>query len=149
MNIEQVANVLGKAAAIDNRDVGRAAVLAWNEIIGELEYEDALAAVTRFRIESPGVYLEPGHVRRIARIIRDERRRGEVVKALPPSRFAIAEGSTGRHEEIEKFLQDFSAKRSIQEAEKAQASGEPLSPSDAIRERALARARAEKRGVRA
>lgn len=137
MNIEQVALVLGKAAAVDNRDVGRAAVLAWNEIIGDLEFQDALAAVTRFRIESPGVYLEPGHVRRIAKVIRDERRKGEVVKALP----SVPQNPAGA-ERVRQVLAELAAKRAIPEM----GIERPVPPrSESIHERALARARAEKR----
>lgn len=146
MNLEQVGRVLAKAAAIDNRDVGRANTLAWNEIIGDLDFQDALAAVTRFRVESPGVYLEPGHVRRIARIIREEREKSAVTKALPPGRF---EDDPSRREraargaaKMREFLIELAAKRSVPAAD---APARPPTRSESIHARALARARAEKR----
>ncbi|GEM_PF-2611448 len=72
MNIEQTANVLAKAAAIDNRNQSDAAILAWHEIIGDLDYRDALNAVAQHRRESDA-YLMPVHIRRIAEKLRAER----------------------------------------------------------------------------
>lgn len=150
MNIEQVSHVLAKAAAVDNRDVGRAAVLAWNEVIGDLDFEDALAAVTRHRRESPGVYLEPGHIRRIARIIREEREKSAVTKALPPGRF---EDDPDRIERtmrgatrVRQLLAELAAKRAVPDDEPLIG---PPTRSESIHARALARARAERKGARA
>lgn len=146
MNIEQVGRVLGKAAAVDNRDVGRAATLAWNEIIGDLDFADSLAAVTRFRIESPGVYLEPGHVRRLARIIREEREKSAVTKALPPGRFEDdpdrVERTRRNVDKVRELLADLATKRAVPEAERET---RPPTRSESIYARALARARHEKR----
>ena len=72
MNIEQAAAVLAKAAALDNRSQSDAAILAWHEVIGDLDYRDALNAVTIHRRESTE-YLMPVHVRRIAEKLRTER----------------------------------------------------------------------------
>lgn len=77
MNLEEVGAVLAKAAAIDNRTIGEANMLAWHEIIGHLDVRDCLAAVTRHRIESPDVYLQPGHVLRLAVQVRKERQERE------------------------------------------------------------------------
>lgn len=68
-----IAAKLAKAAAIDNRVQSDTAILAWHEIIGSLDVRDALAAVTRHRIEAPDVYLQPGHVLRLAEKVRAER----------------------------------------------------------------------------
>lgn len=73
MNIEQAAAVLAKAAALDNRSQSDAAILAWHEVIGDLDFRDALEAVATHRRESDA-YLMPVHVRRIAEKLRTERR---------------------------------------------------------------------------
>lgn len=76
MNIEQTAHVLAKAAALDNRNQSDAAILAWHEVIEDLDYRDALEAVAVHRRESTD-YLMPVHVRRIADRLRRERCEGE------------------------------------------------------------------------
>jgi hypothetical protein len=76
VNHEQTALVLAKAAGIDQRTVGAADVLAWHEIIGDLEYADALAAVSAHYAESSD-RLMPAHVRRHALAIARERHRIE------------------------------------------------------------------------
>lgn len=72
MNIEQTAVILAKVAALDNRNDTDAAVLAWHEAIGDLDYRDALEAVAIHRRESTE-YLMPAHIRRIAAQLRKER----------------------------------------------------------------------------
>lgn len=75
MNIEQTAKVLTKIQLIDNRQVGQLTILEWHDIIGDLEYEDAIAAVRIHRNESTE-YLTPAHIRmNISRVERDLRRR--------------------------------------------------------------------------
>lgn len=140
MNVQQTAAVLAKAAAVDNRDVGQAAVMAWHEIIGDLDLAECLEAVARHRRDSPGVYLEPGHVRRIAKVIRDENRKGDVIRALP----AVPQNPAGA-ERVRQVLAELAAKRAMPELgiEKP-----PPTRSESIHERALARARAEKRSNR-
>lgn len=82
-----IARVLAKAAAFDQRTVGEADVLAWHEALSDLDASDALAAVTRHYARDTA-RLMPAHVRAEARAVRDERRREQVhdVRALP-SRF--------------------------------------------------------------
>lgn len=48
MTLDEVARLLGKCAAFDQRTVGRADVLAWHETIGDLDPETALRAVSRW-----------------------------------------------------------------------------------------------------
>jgi hypothetical protein len=106
MNIEQTANVLAKAAAIDNRNQSDAAILAWHEIIGDLDYRDALNAVAQHRRESDA-YLMPVHIRRIAEKLRTERqdreRRDEQHLALE-AYAATAGPLTDRSAEIRAFV---------------------------------------------
>lgn len=148
MNIQQTATVLAKAAAVDNRDVGQAAVMAWHEIIGDLELAECLEAVARHRRDQPGVYLEPGHVRRIAKVIRDERRKGEVIKTLPPNRFELTsrgEPSVRGADRVREILAEIAAKKAVPEPD---TNARPPTRSESIHARALARARAEKRTAR-
>lgn len=107
MNIEQTSFVLAKAAAIDNRNQSDAAILAWHEIIGDLDYRDALAAVTRHRIDSPDVYLQPGHVLRLAAQVRKERQdreRADEQQRELEAYAATAGPLTDRSEEIRAFV---------------------------------------------
>jgi hypothetical protein len=85
---EDVVDVLTKAAAFDQRTVGRADVLAWHEVIGRLDRDDALAAVTRHYTESRDRVM-PADVVRLARVVREDRRRLEArSEALAlPSRY--------------------------------------------------------------
>jgi hypothetical protein len=67
-----VGRVLAKAAAFDQRTVGEADVLAWIEVIGDLEAADALEAVSRHYAETDR-RLMPVHVLDQARRVRLER----------------------------------------------------------------------------
>lgn len=146
MNIAETGRVLAKAAAIDNRDVGQAAVLAWHEILAEVDYADALAAVSRHRIEAPDVYLQPGHVRRLVRIIRDERRASTVVRSLPPGRLEDDPERTARvttgAARVRVLLAELAAKRSVPDED---APTRPPTRAESIHTRALARARGDRR----
>lgn len=85
MNPIDIANVLAKAAAFDQRTVGQADILAWHEALHDLDAADALAAVTRHYATSEQRIM-PVHVRRIAtdlarerhRIAREEQERREL-----------------------------------------------------------------------
>lgn len=72
MNIEQTAVILAKVAALDNRHDSDSAILAWHEVICDLDYTDALRAVAIHRMESTE-YLMPAHVRSIVARLRKER----------------------------------------------------------------------------
>jgi hypothetical protein len=72
---EDIIDVLAKAAAFDNRTVGKADVLAWHEVIGDLDRDDALAAVARFYGAVTERRIMPGDVRTLAGEIQRERRR--------------------------------------------------------------------------
>lgn len=74
MNPAEVSQVLAKAAAFDLRTVGQADVLAWLEAIGDLDVDDALAAVTRHYRDTTE-WLKPAHIRQLVDDIQRERRR--------------------------------------------------------------------------
>ena len=76
MTPAEVARVLAKASAFDQRTIGEADVAAWHEVVGRYEYADALAAVaghyavTRDR-------LMPADLIKQIRIVREDRARIE------------------------------------------------------------------------
>lgn len=75
MTPEQTGDVLAKAAAFDQRTVGVSDVLAWHEAIGELDFADALAAVTRFYTMVTERRMMPGDLHQLVAEIERERRR--------------------------------------------------------------------------
>ncbi len=76
MNLEEIGAVLAKAAGFDNRTIGQANLLAWHEVLGDLDVGDCLDAISQHHRESTE-YLMPAHVRRIALKLRAERRERE------------------------------------------------------------------------
>ena len=61
MQESETAKILAKAALIDNRHIDRETVKAWHEIIGHLEFDVALEALTIHRRNSTE-YLMPAHI---------------------------------------------------------------------------------------
>jgi hypothetical protein len=68
----ETAQLLGKAALIDNRKVDAATVEAWHEIIGHIDYRTALTSLTIHRASS-AEYLQPAHIIANLRKARDQR----------------------------------------------------------------------------
>lgn len=77
MNRNNMIDLLTAVAAGDRRQIGEADITAWTAVIGELPLDECLAAVVVHRRESPGVWLEPGHLLKIVRAARLERGRRE------------------------------------------------------------------------
>lgn len=87
MTPDQTKAVLAKCAAYDQRTVGHTDVLAWHDAIGDLDYTDALTAVTRYyRDNRDRIY--PADVRQQVLAIRNDRAQTQPheIRALP-SRF--------------------------------------------------------------
>jgi hypothetical protein len=57
----EVAQLLAKAALIDNRKIDAATVETWHELIGHVDYDTAMAALTIHRRTS-SEYLLPSHI---------------------------------------------------------------------------------------
>jgi hypothetical protein len=74
MNHGDTARVLAKAAAFDQRTVGEPDVLAWQEVLADIDFADALTAVSRHYAEHTERIM-PAHVRRLALQIDRDRRR--------------------------------------------------------------------------
>lgn len=106
MNPIDIANVLAKAAAFDQRTVGQADILAWHEALHDLDAADALAAVTR-HYSSSEQRIMPVHVRRIATELRRQRRELEREQEKQSAIAAYAEQAgplTDRSTEIQAFV---------------------------------------------
>lgn len=99
MNRTDVVTLLAKVTAFDQRTVGEADVLAWHDVLGDLDLADALAAVSMHYRESTERIM-PAHIRKLVREIRAERRRIEeksAARALP-GRFETDEERDARIE---------------------------------------------------
>ena len=71
MQKSEVAQLLAKAALIDNRRIDAATVEAWHEVIGHVPYDVALTALTIHRRTS-SEYLMPAHIIANLRKARDQ-----------------------------------------------------------------------------
>lgn len=62
MNIQETNQLLIRMQVIDNRQIGDSTVIAWHELVGDLDYGMAVEAVKLHQRESMA-YLTPAHVR--------------------------------------------------------------------------------------
>lgn len=86
MQESETAKILAKAALIDNRHIDRETVKAWHEVIGHIDFDVALAALTIHRRTSTE-YLMPAHIIANLRRARDERAiEANRLRALDPPR---------------------------------------------------------------
>lgn len=81
MTPADAAQVLTKAAAFDQRTIGRADALVWAEALDDVAVGDALEAVTRHYRESEA-RLMPAHVRRHVDQLRRDRTRAALESAV-------------------------------------------------------------------
>lgn len=126
-----VSRVLAKAAAFDRRTVGEVEVLAWLEAIGDLDVDDALAAVTAHYRESND-WLTPSHILKlVTEMDRDRRRKiREAREREAEQRAAITRGPVeDRSAEITAMVRSVAEKFTVP---------------DPIHAKALARARRER-----
>lgn len=87
MNAEETGRLLAVAAFYDNRKVDTPTVLAWHQVIGDLDYADAEVAVRAHYGGDATERLMPGHIRTGVRRIRSERIAKTVIPA-PPAELA-------------------------------------------------------------
>jgi hypothetical protein len=76
LQIRETANLLGRAALVDGREVTPDQVAVWHELIGHLEFQVAMAALDRHRSTSDR-YLEPAHILEQAKIVRQHQAHDE------------------------------------------------------------------------
>ena len=62
MNIQETNQLLIRIQVIDNRQIGDSTVIAWHELVGDLDYGLAVEAVKLHQRESTA-YLTPAYVR--------------------------------------------------------------------------------------
>lgn len=86
MTPDEVALVLTKASAVDQRTIGEADVLAWHEILERVELADAIEAVKRHYAASRERIM-PADVLKLSRTVRDERSRATAAPLALPGRF--------------------------------------------------------------
>lgn len=72
MTFDEVVDLLTLIAARDNRTVGRATALAWQEDVGDLEFADAREAV-RLHFRESTEWLMAAHIRQQVKAIREQR----------------------------------------------------------------------------
>jgi len=75
MNRAEVSLLLGVCASFDARTIGEADVIAWHDVLGDLNYSDAVNAV-KSHYGSSADRIMPAHVRSGVRQIRRERVNG-------------------------------------------------------------------------
>lgn len=124
MTPQETGDVLAKAAAFDQRTVGTADVLAWHEVIGNLDLADCLEAVTVHYRESTARAM-PADIRKLATAVRDRR---EARQRQKTGRLAVEAGTPDRSVEVKALVQ---------------AVADAL-PKPDVHQRALARARQER-----
>lgn len=78
MNHDETEALLIRASVIDSRKITPSMVDVWQEILANVDFTAAKAALVAHRREHPGVYLEPGHIRQqvIVALDRERARRG-------------------------------------------------------------------------
>ncbi|TMR88308.1 hypothetical protein [Nonomuraea basaltis] len=83
MTDDEFEKVLKYIAAADKRTFGKADLAVWGDIIGDLRFDDVMAAVRQHYRDSID-WLKPAHVRQAVRKARQDRS-GRAVPAAPPA----------------------------------------------------------------
>jgi len=146
VNITETSRLLTYVAAVDGRRVDDATVIAWHDILGDLQMADCQQAVRRHFAGSKD-WLMPAHVRELAIKVRDDRRPKHEALSLP-SRFEADE------ERIERVKRGIAVVvEALSESnERRAARREPsvvVDEREISRQRAIERARRERKGSRA
>lgn len=83
MTPSEVADILTAAAMFDRRTVGTADAMAWHAVVGDLPFDDALAAVRAHYTEGND-WLMPAHVRQRVKAMRRDRIERQIAPAPAP-----------------------------------------------------------------
>lgn len=87
MNVVEVGKLLTIASAYDNRTVSTESAVAWNEIIGYIDFDVAVEAV-KYHFRTSTEYLMPAHIvtgaRRVIEDIERQERRTRPALPRPP-----------------------------------------------------------------
>jgi hypothetical protein len=122
MNLKEAAQLLGLAAARDNRTPSEAMALAWHEDLGDLDFDVAREALGRHYRTSTD-YLMPVHIRRLGEdVVREQRR---AIREAREERLAIeaaaetdARPLTDRAPAIQEFVRQQALKFAVPEADR-------------------------------
>jgi hypothetical protein len=74
LNIKETGMVLAFVSLIDNRAVSEESILAWHELLKEVEFEDAKDAVTD-HFKTSTEYIRPAHIIQGARMVKMDRKK--------------------------------------------------------------------------
>lgn len=77
MDLPEVSKILALMAAYDQRKVGESDAMAWSEIIGQFDFDDAKAAVVAFYAFDADRRIMPADIVQFARTRRADRERRE------------------------------------------------------------------------
>jgi hypothetical protein len=83
MNAEQAGQVLAKCASYDRRKTGDADTIAWYQVLGDLAYDDCIAAVIAHYGETTD-WIMPAHIRNRVKEIRKQRIQDADMPPPPP-----------------------------------------------------------------
>lgn len=140
MTFDDIKRLLAMAAARDNRTPSQAMALAWNQDLGDLEYDECVEGMNRHYRSADPIWITPQHIRGHVREVRDEKRRGTSAPLQLPGPWVPDEDRAARNARGAELCRQAAAE-AIAAAEQRRW-GTDVDP---IREKALQRARQEKR----
>lgn len=73
-----------RASAIDSRTVTDLMAAAWQQVLADVPYDAGVQALIEHRRNSPGAYLEPGHIVQGIRQARERHRELHGIHPSPP-----------------------------------------------------------------
>jgi hypothetical protein len=91
MDAEETGRVLAKCASYDRRKTGDAVTIAWYQVLGDLRYDDCIAAVIAHYAETAD-WIMPAHIRQRVREARNQRILDAGIPAPPPDLDSLAYG---------------------------------------------------------
>jgi hypothetical protein len=91
VNLSETARLLGAMAAFDRRTVGDADVIAWQAIMDDIPFADALEAVKRHYSEGDA-WLMPVHIRQSVKAMQQERRDTARSTGWAPGQAGVSKG---------------------------------------------------------
>ena len=112
MNVEETGRVLGKCASYDRRKEGDAQTIAWFQAIGDLSYEDCIAAVIAHYTET-AEWIMPAHVRTRVKAMRRDRLAREIIPAPPHE---LADNPRNHQAALQARIREIADGRSFQNA---------------------------------
>lgn len=146
MTPADVAKVLTKIAAYDQRTIGAGDVAAWHEILAPYPLGEALQAVTRHHRDNPD-RIKPAHVVAHIKAIHAEAARATSEALALPGKYEPDAARDARkgpgiaacREAVAELAEKWAMQRVLDQGE--------LTPAEQRRQRAIKRAKAERRGT--